>query len=32
MEAENRMRQEIESGRTTLGQVSDLLRWDKKTG
>jgi 3-hexulose-6-phosphate synthase/6-phospho-3-hexuloisomerase len=32
LEAENRIRQEIEGGRTTLGQVNDLLRWDKRTG
>jgi 3-hexulose-6-phosphate synthase/6-phospho-3-hexuloisomerase len=32
LEAENRIRQEIEGGRTTLGQVTDLLRWDKRTG
>jgi 3-hexulose-6-phosphate synthase/6-phospho-3-hexuloisomerase len=32
LEAENRIRQEIEGGRTTLGQVSDLLRWDKVRG
>ena len=30
LERENRIRQEIESGKTTLGQVGDLLRWDKK--
>jgi len=29
LEKENRIRQEIESGQTTLGRVTDLLRWDK---
>ena len=32
LERENRIREEIESGKTTLGQVVDLLRWDKKVG
>ena len=30
LERENRIRQEIEEGKTTLGQVTDLLRWEKK--
>ena len=30
LERENRIRQEIEEGKTTLGQVMDLLRWEKK--
>ena len=30
LEAENRIRQEIESGKTTLGRVAQLLRWEKK--
>ncbi len=30
MERENRIRQEIEEGKTTLGQVTDLLRWEKR--
>ena len=30
LEAENRIRQEIEAGRTTLGKVVDLFKWDKK--
>ena len=30
LEKENRIRGEIESGQTTLGQVTDLLRWEKK--
>jgi len=29
LEAENRLRQEITSGNTTLGQVQQLLRWEK---
>ena len=29
LERENRIRQEIESGKTTLGQVTQLLRWEK---
>jgi len=29
LEAENRIRQEITSGNTTLGQVQELLRWEK---
>jgi len=29
LEKENRIRQEIESGKTTLGQVTHLLRWEK---
>ena len=32
LEKENRIRQEIEGGQTTLGKVADLLRWDKKSG
>ena len=32
LEKENRIREEIQSGKTTLGQVVDLLRWDKKGG
>lgn len=31
LEAENRIREEISSGRTTLGEVVHLKRWDKKT-
>jgi len=30
LEKENRIRGEIEGGRTTLGKVTDLLRWEKK--
>ena len=30
LEKENRLRQEIEGGRTTLGKVTELLRWDKR--
>ena len=30
LERENRIRQEIDGGQTTLGQVTDLLRWEKK--
>ena len=30
LERENRIRQEIEDGKTTLGRVMDLLRWEKK--
>jgi len=30
LEKENRIRREIEGGRTTLGKVTDLLRWEKK--
>ena len=30
LEAENRIRQEITSGKTTLGKVKQLLRWEKK--
>ena len=30
LETENRIREEIESGNTTLGQVAELLKWDKK--
>ncbi len=32
LERENRIRQEIETGKTTLGQVADLLRWEKRGG
>ena len=32
LEKENRIRQEIQSGKTTLGQVTDLLRWEKRVG
>ena len=32
LERENRIRQEIDGGETTLGKVADLLRWDKKSG
>lgn len=31
LERENRIREEIESGKTTLGKVVDLLRWEKKS-
>ena len=30
LEAENRIRGEIENGKTTLGKVAHLLRWEKK--
>lgn len=30
MEAENRVLQEIRSGKTTLGQVAELIKWEKK--
>ncbi len=30
LERENRIRQEIEEGKTTLAQVMELLRWEKK--
>jgi len=30
LERENRIRQEIEDGKTTLAQVMELLRWEKK--
>lgn len=30
LEKENRIRQEIEDGKTTLGKVTDLLKWEKK--
>ena len=30
LEAENRIRQEIREGDTTLAKVVDLLRWEKK--
>ncbi len=30
LEKENRIRQEIEEGKTTLAQVMELLRWEKK--
>jgi 3-hexulose-6-phosphate synthase/6-phospho-3-hexuloisomerase len=30
LEAENRIRQEIREGQTTLAQVTNLLRWEKK--
>jgi 3-hexulose-6-phosphate synthase/6-phospho-3-hexuloisomerase len=30
LEKENRVRQEIDGGRTTLGKVQNLLQWDKK--
>jgi hypothetical protein len=30
LEAENRIRQEIRSGKTTLAAVVNLLRWEKK--
>jgi 3-hexulose-6-phosphate synthase/6-phospho-3-hexuloisomerase len=30
LERENRIRQDITSGETTLGKVMDLLRWEKK--
>jgi len=30
LERENRIRQDITSGKTTLGKVMDLLRWEKK--
>jgi 3-hexulose-6-phosphate synthase/6-phospho-3-hexuloisomerase len=32
LEAENRIRQEIREGNTTLAKVVDLLRWEKKGG
>jgi len=32
LEAENRIRQEIREGKGTLGQVINLLRWEKKGG
>lgn len=32
LEKENRIRKEIQSGKTTLGQVADLLRWEKTGG
>ena len=32
LEKENRIRKEIKSGKTSLGQVVDLLRWEKKGG
>ena len=32
LEAENRIRQEIREGGTTLAKVVDLLRWEKKAG
>jgi len=32
LEKENRIRQEIRHGRTTLGRVTELLRWDKRVG
>jgi 3-hexulose-6-phosphate synthase/6-phospho-3-hexuloisomerase len=32
LEAENRIRQEIRDGRSTLAQVVNLLRWEKKGG
>ncbi|MCP4377159.1 MAG: bifunctional hexulose-6-phosphate synthase/ribonuclease regulator, partial [bacterium] len=32
LEAENRIRQEIRSGKGTLGQVINLLRWEKQGG
>ena len=30
LEAENRVLQEIKSGRTTLGKVIELIKWEKK--
>jgi len=30
LEAENRIRQEIQSGQTTLGRVKELLKWEKR--
>jgi len=30
LEAENRIRQEIRDGRTTLAKVLNLLKWEKK--
>ena len=32
LEAENRIRQEIRDGRSTLAKVINLLRWEKKGG
>jgi 3-hexulose-6-phosphate synthase/6-phospho-3-hexuloisomerase len=32
LEAENRIRQEIRDGKGTLGQVINLLRWEKQGG
>jgi len=32
LEKENRIREEIQRGKTTLGQVTDLLRWEKSHG
>ena len=32
LEAENRLRQEIRQGKTTLATVANLLRWEKKGG
>jgi len=32
LEAENRIRQEIRDGKTTLAKVLNLLRWEKKAG